>query len=570
MYNRLIVILIFYLNFAYTNANAPEVCIDTLGCIEGIYQPGNEVEKYEAFLGVPYAQPPIGELRFKSPVPIEPWHDKLPAKEPHTECIQRNYFATPISTMGEEDCLYLNLYRPAKRSAENLPVLFYIHGGGFFCGSPNPLFFGPEYFMDTNEVILVMPAYRLGPFGFLSSGDEHMTGNFGLKDQNLALKWVQSYISAFGGDPSRVTIFGHSAGGVSAHLHMLSSASKGLFRNVVPISGVANTAFAEPIDPKAQIIKFSTAAGITNASNMPSIELVDTLRNLPAEQLLQASDALKTWYVYPLTHFRPTIEEASWPEPFLTTNVRELLDKEPPKTVPWISGVMPAKGEGLIAVLKLTGDPALQAEFNGNFDELFKQATDLSAVERNPEKVNDVVERLVVEYMGGVRMLNNETLDGFLELLGDFNFHYPLYKAIVNNVKSSDETQSPTGIIKFSYQGPYTHSTFFSGNTKDFGAIHVDDTLFLFGMPLIAPLGYSKSSADAELVKRYVGLYVEFAKFGNVEVFQKMQPCSKDSFGKQGFCDYLSIVKETDPFQVDNAWNTERMKLWDYVYKTLY
>ncbi|XP_036332564.1 esterase SG1-like [Rhagoletis pomonella] len=113
MHNRLIIILIFYLNVATTKADAPEICIDSLGCIEGIYEPGNEVERYAAFYGVPFAKPPIGELRFKNPVPVEPWNGKLLAKEPHTECTQRNYLLTPLNTTGDEDCLYLNVYRPA-------------------------------------------------------------------------------------------------------------------------------------------------------------------------------------------------------------------------------------------------------------------------------------------------------------------------------------------------------------------------------------------------------------------------------------------------------------------------
>ncbi|XP_036332563.1 venom carboxylesterase-6-like [Rhagoletis pomonella] len=406
---------------------------------------------------------------------------------------------------------YIEIFYFQNSSDEKLPVLIYIHGGDFIFGTPNREFYGPEYFMDTNEVILVTIAYRLGPFGFLSSGDEHMTGNFGLKDQNLALKWVQSYISAFGGDPSRVTIFGHSAGGVSVHFHMLSPASQGLFRNAVPISGVANTVWAQPIDQKAQAIQLATAAGITNASNISSIELANALRNLPAEQLMEACDALKIWSIYPFISFRPTIEEASWPEPFLTTNVRELLDKEPPKTVPWIAGDTPSKGEGIIVATKLAAAADLQAEFNENFDDLFKLLTNLPADESN--EVNDVVERLVAEYMGGVRELNNDTLDGFLELLGDSYFVYPAYKAIADNVESSNGT-IPEGYILFNYRGPYSYSELFTGSTKDFGTTHGDDSLYLFTSQVIAPDGYSKSSAEAALVKRYVEIYVEFAKNG--------------------------------------------------------
>lgn len=109
--------------------------------------------------------------------------------------------------------------------------MVYIHGGGFFAGSPSSLFHGPQYFMDNGEVILVLMAYRLGALGFLATGDEHSPGNFGLKDQTLALKWVKDNIREFGGNPNSVTVFGTSAGGTSAHMHMISPLSKGNILN---------------------------------------------------------------------------------------------------------------------------------------------------------------------------------------------------------------------------------------------------------------------------------------------------------------------------------------------------
>ncbi|XP_054737012.1 juvenile hormone esterase-like isoform X1 [Anastrepha obliqua] len=569
MYTRLVTVLIFYLNLKKIKADELEVCMDTLGCIEGTYKPGSEVQQYEAFLGIPYAKPPIGELRFKSPVPVEPWKGKLLAKTLQADCIQKNYFLSPAVVSGEEDCLYLNVYRPALRSADKLPVLFYIHGGGFFTGSPGLLFYGPEYFMDTNETILVIPGYRLGPFGFLSTGDEHMTGNFGLKDQNLALKWVQSHISAFGGDPSRVTIFGHSSGGVLTHLHMLSSASKGLFRNAISISGLAISPFSRPIDSKTQTIKMAVAVGITNASKMSSKELVDALRKIESTKLVEACDALKIWNVYPFINFRPTIEKESWPQPFLTTDIFKLFDNKPPKTVPWISAVLPSKGEGTVLALRLAADPALQAEFNEKFDELFKVILEFPAVGK-PEKVNEALQLIVAEYMGGIHELNNDTVTGFLEIFGDANFHYPFYKTMVANVNSGAAAQSPIRLLTFDYRGPYSYSTLFSGTMDNFGTAHIDDTLFLFRAPLIAPKGYLKSSPEVKLVKSYVGLYVEFAKTGNIEIFNEINSCTKDTLAAQGFCDYLSIVQENDLFRANNTWNIKRMKLWESVYKLVY
>lgn len=113
-------------------------------------------------------------------------------------------------------------------ATDALPVMVYIHGGGFFAGSPSGQFHGPQYFMDNGDVIVVLMAYRLGALGFLSTGDENSPGNFGLKDQTLALKWVKENIREFGGNPNSITIFGTSAGGASVHMHMMSPLSKGM------------------------------------------------------------------------------------------------------------------------------------------------------------------------------------------------------------------------------------------------------------------------------------------------------------------------------------------------------
>ncbi|XP_011177853.2 juvenile hormone esterase [Zeugodacus cucurbitae] len=573
MYALLVVLVANYFKFSATQADVPEVCIDQLGCIEGIYVTGNDGQQYEAFYGIPYAKSPIGELRFKNPLPVEPWQDKIMAKEPRADCIQYNTIPPTPILYGDEDCLYLNLYRPKNHTAEKLPVLFYIHGGALFAGSPNPSNIAPDYFMETNEVILVLIAYRLGPFGFLSTGDEHMTGNFGLKDQNMAMKWVQKYISAFEGDASRVTIFGHSAGSISAHFHMLSPASKGLFRNAVLMSGQANCPFIRKIDQKSQVIQLATGMGITNANKMSSSELADALRNTQATDLLKAGADLKIWNLYPFGTFRTTIEQETWPEPFITADMYKLIGSpDMPKTVPWIGGYTSPIGEGTVMALRLYSDLALQADFNKNFNELFKLVIELSGTEY-PERVDDVIERLVVEYMGGVRELNENTIDGFLELLGDCFFTYPLYKTIAANVYSGGRANSLTGIIKFGYRGPYTYSEIFTGTSRNFGAVHVDDLLYLFRMPFLAPKGYAKSTLEAQLVKRYVALHVEYAKTGNVEAFDKMNPCSKDQFDRHdgsGICDYLSIVNDTELFHVGNEWNVERMKLWEYVEKILF
>lgn len=148
-------------------------------------------------------------------------------------CIQKNVLVPNPTVTGNEDCLYLNVYRPRTATGlifqKKLPVMIFIHYGGLFAGAITPLLLGPEYFMETGTVILVMMQYRLGSLGFLSTGDSECPGNFGFKDQTMAMKWVKNHIENFGGNPNSITIFGQSAGAVSVHMHMLSPLSKVIF-----------------------------------------------------------------------------------------------------------------------------------------------------------------------------------------------------------------------------------------------------------------------------------------------------------------------------------------------------
>lgn len=183
------------------------------------------------------------------------------------------------------------------------------------------------------------------------------------------------------------------------------------------MSGQANSPFIRKIDQKSQVIQLAMAAGITNANEISSRELADALRNLEPRVLLKAGTDLKIWNVYPFGTFRTTVEQESWPEPFITNDIFKLIGSpDMPKTVPWIGGYTSSIGEGTVMALRLSTDPALQADFNKNFNELFKLLIELNGTDF-PEKVHEVIERLVEEYMGGVRELNNDTIDGFLEVI---------------------------------------------------------------------------------------------------------------------------------------------------------
>ena len=199
---------------------------------------GNTVT-WTQFNAIPYAAPPTGELRFYPPQPVEEWTEpRYVDDDSLTICPQLILGA--LYPRSSEDCLYLTVHVPSSVSGV-LPVMVWIHGGGFMTGDGTPQSFGPQYFM-SHEVIMVTINYRLGPLGFLSLGNEEIPGNMGQLDQIAALHWVQKNIEKFGGDPEQVTIFGQSAGAFASTYHLYSPQSRGLFKRVIAQSGVAGFA----------------------------------------------------------------------------------------------------------------------------------------------------------------------------------------------------------------------------------------------------------------------------------------------------------------------------------------
>jgi para-nitrobenzyl esterase len=202
--------------------------------------------KVKAFLGLPYAAPPVGELRWKAPQPPAKWKGVRDATKFGAHCAQVHVFDDMIFQDGanSEDCLFLNVYAPADAKAKSkLPVMFWIHGGGYSGGSASE----PRHngdFLPLKGVVLVTINYRLGVFGFLATADlakeaNGAAGNYGLLDMVAALQWVKANIRNFGGDPENVTIFGESAGSFAVSTLMASPMARGLFQKAIGESGAA-------------------------------------------------------------------------------------------------------------------------------------------------------------------------------------------------------------------------------------------------------------------------------------------------------------------------------------------
>lgn len=272
--------------FSLRTAHAQSVsCLVTT--ISGAVQ-GQSAGGACAFLGIPYAAPPTGDLRWKRPEPAAAWAPAvLPATAPPATCAQLNS-ATGLP-QGVEDCLKLNIWTPNPLPPSSAPVIVWIHGGSFVNASAN---FAPQNGMRLAALtgaIVVQPNYRLGPFGYLRNAalatEDLSAGNFGLLDQRAALVWVRDHIAAFGGDPGNVTLAGQSAGGHSVSLHMVSPGSAGLFHRAIMQSGSGSIRWRMSDDAEAQGQDFAAALGCVNAD--PALVL-SCLRSKTRDQILLA------------------------------------------------------------------------------------------------------------------------------------------------------------------------------------------------------------------------------------------------------------------------------------------
>lgn len=270
-------------------STAPVATIDT-GQLRGV-----PVDGVLAFLGIPYAQPPVGALRWRAPQPPGAWEGIRSAAEYGATCAQPRSAMLwfPLVNPGE-DCLTLNVWTPELRPGQKMPVMVWIHGGGFSQGSGNlPQLNGTA--IPRQGVVVVTINYRLAMFGFLAHpalvADGETIGNYGLLDSVAALQWVQRNIAAFGGDPARVTIFGESAGADMVNYLMVSPAAQGLFQQAISQSSSVGMA---PIPRLEQRVGFNAPAAqlaknFVDQLDLPaSADLAATLRALPTEQLLAA------------------------------------------------------------------------------------------------------------------------------------------------------------------------------------------------------------------------------------------------------------------------------------------
>lgn len=449
---------------------------------------------YQRYTGIPYASSEH-KYRFKAPGPAPKWDGVFEATREHIRCPQSNFnFLPPL--LGTEDCLTINVYSPNHAwDGTPLPVMVFIHGGGFKEGSGSSLLYGPE-FLVAKGVVLVTFNYRLNVHGFLCLGIKDAPGNAGLKDQVAALKWVQKNIRAFGGDPDNVTIFGESAGGASVSYHLLSPMSKGLFHRAIAQSGSSVSAFARKRDPLDQAVALAKAMGLN--INDPQ-QLYEKFMKMPLDELVSIDiPRVKGRLQFAHLPFVPCTEQSiDGVEPFITDSPFNMFSKGDYNKVPVIIGSNSEEGYYFAG---LDTDETLS-----NLS--FERSVELFDLEFPTEdKMKEVANNLRKMYMGDDEI----SLKNIVKLS---RFHGEPYFNLPDNIETDlilKTSDKPVYKYEFQYSGRRNIPKFIAGFTFSSapGATHADELFYLFTLFPI-PIMF-----ETEMIRTMTTLWTNFAKYG--------------------------------------------------------
>ncbi|XP_035894741.1 putative inactive carboxylesterase 4 [Anopheles stephensi] len=417
---------------------------------------------YYSFKGIPYAEPPVGGLRFANPVPHGGWSGVRDASQHGSSCPSPDALPTEA-----EDCLFVNVYSPSVIGTR--PVMVFVHGGAYSGGSGDDALYGARYFMPE-DVVIVTFNYRLGVLGFLSTGDNSASGNWAIKDCVEALRWVQSNIVAFGGDPNQVTVFGQSAGGAMVHFLTLSPLTAGLFQRAITHSGSAINSWSLQSNPRAEANRLATALGISTAD---TAAMVAALRQAPYRNLIAQQQGLNSQGVPLLLRpvdFGPVVEPANAPGPIALDRLPiELLDSGSYRAVPLMAGYVDMDAL-LFSVAEMITNPGIFDQFNNNPHFLVPFVWNI------PEgsAASTAVSQAFRQYYWQSQPLSPAILNEFSVYLTDHQFAYPQLEMAKRHA-----ARSSVYLYQFGYDGDLNLVKQSFGITLP-GAVHGDELCYLF------------------------------------------------------------------------------------------
>ena len=428
------------------------------------------------FLGIPYAKPPVGDLRWKPPQKPAPWQDVRDATQFGKRCAQLMSATLQNAASNDEDCLYLNVWTPMPAPQQRLPVMVWIHGGGNVNGSasePVPflktgVFYSGQLLAENHGVIVVSMNYRLGVFGFFGHpdlwADSGSSGNQGLLDQQLAFEWVQDNIAKFGGDPGNVTIFGESAGSFDVCMHVAAPSNAGMFHRAISESGGCTTRMRTKTEAETAGVAFAADLGCTGP---------DTLACLRGKA---AADIMATPDVASSDDFGPEVDTL-----FLPDQPRALYDAGKVVKVPYLLGSNTDEGTLFLPDTK----PTTQDDYLAALTQMFG-ANGAAAVADHYPVTADATPSVATAALARV--------------IGDSRLVCPTLDSATRMAK----TGAPVYMYNFDIPVP-------DSIAPGLGATHGSELTFVFGTsPLFAADPAGKAASD--LMQRY---WTNFARTGN-------------------------------------------------------
>ena len=520
-----------------TSMRVPTSYGDVEGLEESYPNSSFAYKSVSKFLGIPFAAPPVGDLRMKAPKEPASWKPNVRQAKRHGNiCMQKKtleYFVRLFTQnfTYSEDCLYLDVYSP--NVSQHLPVMVYIHGGGYEYGSSVTY---PGDYLALQGVVVVVIQYRLGTFGFLTTGDSAAPGNYGMLDQIEALKWVKDNIEMFGGDPSSVTIFGESAGGSSVGLLLLSPLTKGLFHHAISNSGVDLSPFA-----------IGSNEEVTNQSKMAAkqvgCEIEDSGEMI---KCLRSIDALK-FSVKDANVWRPIVDGN-----FLLDTPRKLRRAGNFHHVPYLAGFTSQEGAYFFPQLLENTTPE---DFLHRTKEVFNTIGNEYGQMLNGDLPKTLLDTLMLLYTPWPDQNDHIKVKiALADEVGDFTMSAPTHADLALHSKNA-----PVFMYEFAHMSTLNLRPAWKGPS------HKDDTPYQFGFPLMnLTVLQQYNEADRNLSYMLITLFTNFAKYG------KPTPQPVNGVSWEGFnTSHMVYLRVQSQPEMAVNYKPTKMAFWNEFYERM-
>ncbi|KAF3430658.1 hypothetical protein E2986_08305 [Frieseomelitta varia] len=497
------------------------------------------------YLGIPYAQPPLGKLRFSAPVtdPLPSWKGIRNATQFAPSC-QQITNRLKLHEKHYKKLLSPDQPDPGNKQDDGWPVMVWFHGGDFNTGTP--AIWDASTFVSKHKILMVTVAYRLNIFGFFTTTDGEAPGNYGMFDQIASLDWIQKRIHHFGGSPSNVVIFGHSSGAISVGLHLTSPLSRGKFSKAIAMSGDAVSSVGSP---KTELPVVDIIAEKFGCYRHPTSALMECLRRVDVKILVRESSDIETWG--PIVDY----ETSNATEPFLPVHPRNALDSGTLNPVPLMVGY--TNNEQALAYMESVDKENPDGKLSHNnfetlitdeFVSLVQSPEDNSTCELKPEMVAKAV---LFFYQPHPPSKDQGVFrDRYLDLQTEKNF-----AAGLTLLAGKVSKEQPAYVYRFDYR-PKTPSVI-----KDVpewaGVPHMFELPFVWGLP-VAGSAVQWINSDKRMADVMMAMLASFAKTGNPGQ-QKWEPYTEE---EPGICIIDKNIAMSDP----NAIDYRALAFWNEYY----